>query len=121
MKQIQTALLEMDSFLSKGELITLSYAINEARSALPHCLQMKEICLNVKNKISMPSASAVSRSLGRAVKHIFECGDREILSTYNSSWTHLRPLPNQFIRFVAIKLWNTINDGLEKEQCGTHI
>lgn len=121
MKQIQTALLEMDSLLSKGELITLSYAINEARSTLPYFLQMKEICLNVRDKTSMPSAGAVSRSLGRAVEHIFKYGDEAILVTYNRNWAHLRPRPNQFIRFVAIKLWDTETDGLLEERYDVHI
>lgn len=104
MKQIQAAILEMYGGLSREEFSSLCYAIHEMQVHFPDLPQMKEICCSIKVKTHKSSVGAVSKCLERAIRHIFEYGDREVLGTYQRSWLYERPFPNQFIRTVAIRL-----------------
>lgn len=106
MKEIQNAILKMGADLSGEEFSTLCLAIYEVRASFPEFPQMKEICADIRVRAHKTSPGAVAKSLERAVNRIFEYGDWQVLGTYQHAWLYEQPLPNQFIRTVAMRLWD---------------
>lgn len=111
LKQIQNAILAMDAHLSPGEFSCLCYAIYQTRSLLPGAPQMKAIYSDVKAITNRDTSSSASKCVERAVRHLFERGDRNVLASYQASWRFERPFPNEFIRVVAIRLWDGLPQG----------
>ncbi|MCI8473994.1 MAG: hypothetical protein HFF07_01500 [Oscillospiraceae bacterium] len=108
MKQIQNAILKMDTDLTSEEFSTLCHALYEMRASFPDPPMMKVICSDIKVKANKTSPSSVSKSLERAVHRIFEHGDRQILASYQRSRLFEQPAPNKFIRTVAMHLYNDL-------------
>ena len=106
MERLQNAILEMDGDLTREEFTTLCLAIRELQAFLPVPPQMKVLCSLVQEKAHKRTAGAVTKNLERAVTHLFEHGDRDILGSYQRSWLFERLQPYQFIRTVAMRLWD---------------
>ena len=105
MKQVRSAVLSMDGHLSRGEFLTLCQAVYEVREQLPEVPQMKSVYADVKRNLGWGTAVSISKSIERAVRHLFERGDLSLLELYQRSWRFERPAPSEFIRVVALRLW----------------
>lgn len=110
MKNVFDALFELDANLSLYELSTLSLAIYEAQFFLPDAPQMSVIWAKIKEKKSRRTEAAIAKCLDRAVNHIYESGDRQILCSYYQGWLKCKPTAHDFIYVFAGKLYG--NSGL---------
>lgn len=114
MKPIHNAILDIDAHLSNEEFNILCLAIQEYQRHLPCVPLMKEIEMDIKIRTGKRTSAAISKALERAVAHIFETGDLETLARYQKSWRYEKPFPNEFIRVVALRLWDG-NEALNQE------
>lgn len=83
----------------------LYQAISIEKEHQPRTPNMQELVSEVSTRTGKRTPQTVWRSLARAVKDLWDYGDKKTLISYYHFWTRYRPKPQEFIEIIAKYLW----------------
>lgn len=83
----------------------LYQAISIEKEYQPRTPNMQELVSEVSTRTGKRTPQTIWRSLARAVKDLWDYGDKKALISYYHFWTRYRPKPQEFIEIIARYLW----------------